>query len=334
MFLAGFSGLSAASFRGVDSPINRCMWDLVTYAARCGPSVQIVTFESVQLAFTQGRSLMQKLRAVLEEKTGESWDLYHVLQNALSLGGPANRRRYFFVAVRGGRPFGVNVTPVLRVPNLRDVIEDLESLPLTFEAQPINTTPTWYSAQFRRGDGLVDGHALHASPWAQRLTDTMLDPEITWAENETVSQVLRRQYAEHGHVAPAWQKQQDKLVTKDFAMGFNQLGRQVYDKHARVVTGAALLLKIHPVLPRLLTHREVARIQGFPDSWLIDPMPRTNGTAEGWGKGIPTHCGRWLGNQLTAALLGEPGEDHGVEIGDREWRIDHSKDFYAVSREH
>src|SRR3954468_14092101 len=58
---SGFSLMSASAFRGVNSKINSCMWALVGYAARCSP--EIVIMESVQQAFTQGRPLMQQLRA-------------------------------------------------------------------------------------------------------------------------------------------------------------------------------------------------------------------------------------------------------------------------------
>ncbi len=41
-----------------------------------------------------------------------------------------------------------------------------------------------------------------------------------------------------------------------------------------------------------------------------------------WGKGITVDCGRWVGNAIMNALLDQPDEHVGVEIGERERLID------------
>ena len=119
---SAFSVMSSKEFRGADSKINHCMWAFVGYVARVRP--QVAVFESVQQAFTKedGHVLMRRLRAHLEEATGDTWTLYHVRHNVYTLGGPAERRRYFWVAAR--LPFGVEPPDREPTHTLVDVIGD------------------------------------------------------------------------------------------------------------------------------------------------------------------------------------------------------------------
>jgi len=113
----------------------------------------------------------------------------------------------------------------------------------------------------------------------------------------------------------------EKLLRKDFHMGFISVTRWDNSRSARVITGGALDLVLHPTQNRFISHREVARIMGFPDDWNIYPL-RHNATLKAtWGKGISTQCGRWIGEQAKAALDGERGPDGGELVGDREWLI-------------
>lgn len=326
---SGFSLLSRKDFRGPNSPINHCMWALVDYAARCDP--QVVAFESVAQAFKQGRELMQALRTRMEQWTGEAWDLYHVLHNAASVGGAAIRRRYFFVIVRAGMRFGVDLDVPRAVPTLRETIGDLRGLGITWERQPYRRPPTWWSKP-RRSKAGVDGHQNIDSPAVRRALALLEGTH--WDEKEIISTVARRYHQLHGTLPDNWPKEtQEKLLRTDFKMGYNQLIRWRGDKVARVITGGGLDLVMHPDEDRLITHREAARIQGFPDDWLIRPLRGAGGLRLTWGKGIPVDCGRWIGLQIRAALDGQPGADTGTEIGERERLIDVTEAYRAVCDE-
>lgn len=315
---SGFSVMSSKQFRGADSKINQCMWDFVEYATRVRPAVAV--FESVQLAYVQGRELMLNLREYLEQRTGDSWTLYHVLHNALSVGGPAMRKRYFWVAVRSDIPFGVEAPQLARVPDLRDVIEDLQGLKQTWKTQNYYLGPTWYSAHLRDrhvdGDGVVDGHASVDNPHTRRTLELL--NEVDWLPNEHIQQVTRRYFDQHGDLPKGWQHLVDKLKGRDFFQGYQTPIMWHPDHHARVVTGGALLHAIHWAERRMFTHREAARVLGYPDSWLIEPLKGTPGLFLTWGKGITVHCGRWIADWIKRSLDGQPGPDSGVVIGDNE----------------
>ncbi len=317
---SGFSLMSNKDFRGVDSPVNSCMWSLTHFAARCRP--QFVVFESVQPAFKQGRPLMQALRLRLEELTGTRYELIHVLHNAANLGGCAIRKRYFFVCA--AMPFGVD--PIgLEPPNAIDAIGDLRGLGNTYELQPYRTPPTSYFAKSHEtSDGLVDGHFSTVPVAVRRALDLMNGTH--WHQGEIISDVARRHWETHGALPDSWA---DTLVTKftasDFKMGFYQLHRWRGDIPARVVTGGAHTLTMHPTENRMLSIREVARVQGFPDDWLIAPLLRTQSVGKVgilWGKGIPVESGRWIAGNISRCLDGQPGTVRGDEIGERERLVD------------
>jgi site-specific DNA-cytosine methylase len=317
---SGFSLMSRSDFRGVDSPANKCMWSLVSYAARVRPYV--IAFESVQQAYTGGRPLMQSLVQWLREATGLDYHLWHVKHNNLALGGCAERRRYFFVASR--IPFGVERPRLRSTPTLWDAIGDLESSSVTWERQPYRTGPSRWATPLRDDSGSFDGHAIRITPEFRRAMD-LLPIAGPWAHRESISDVAKRYHNLTGTLPPSWEYRREKLLNNDFHLGFHQLVRWDPTKHARVITGGALQLVLHPYLDRTLTHREAARIMGYPDNWNVYSLRKYSQLQATWGKGIPCGSGRWLSSWVRRSLLGSPGELTGEVIGDRERLIDLTK---------
>jgi site-specific DNA-cytosine methylase len=227
---SGFSTLSNASFRGINSPINEMMWELVRYAAKVKP--KIVIFESVQQTYTQGIELMRSLHRHLCDNTGLTYTLHHVLHNNLSLGGCSNRRRYFWVA--STIPFGVEPYDLQYLPVMNDVLRDLEPLGLTMERQPyvgkhvyhayecayknyencgsdkhncivyIPNSSRWCREHVHDGTGTVDGHDIVRPKNYLRRLGELFDGE-TWYEGERMSDVMRRYYDRHGDLPNSWQ---------------------------------------------------------------------------------------------------------------------------------
>lgn len=308
---SGFSVLSTPGFRGVGSKIEHCMWSFVRYAARCDP--KIVIFESVQQAYTQGMSLMLDLLAELKKQTvDDSWTLTHVLHNNYSVGGVSLRPRYFWVASRV--PFGTDDPVPLRLPTLWDAIDDLVNLKMDVAPQMYLDDPSWYGNRYRSVSGEVDGHVALDNPNTRRTRDLLRATE--WNAGEDLQRVLRRHYRTHGELPQSFHHVQDKLVARDFFCGFNTPVRWFADRAARVITGAGLINTIHPFHDRTVTHREVARIMGFPDDWKIRSWYGGPGATMTWGKGISVPCGEWIARWARNALEGNPGANVGVERPD------------------
>lgn len=322
---SGFSPMTDNRHRGMDSKINSCMWVLIEYAARVRPTILIM--ESVRQAYTGGRPLMQALRARLEELTGLRYGLYHVMQDALELGGAARRPRYFMVLSQV--PFGVEYPTIHRYPKLRDVWADLHEHPLTWESQPYRRPATWWSEAPRRGSTTFDGHMNHRGLPIERAMDLMevANRNGGWPPGWSIGRVAEHVYDTTGTLPASWQHMLPKLLRKKprFHMGFASITRWDAEKHGRVIMGSALDMVLHPWEPRTITHREAARVMGFPDDWVIKRLKGHANLRATWGKGITTHCGRWIGEWSRAALDGHPGTVTGTELADREWLVEKPK---------
>lgn len=343
---SGFSAFTQVSNRtdwkvkmGMGADINSCMWDLVRYASRCSP--QMVIMESVQLAYTQGRVLMQQLRAEMESLTGWHYDLIHVLHNAASVGGASQRKRYFMVLAGPELEFGIE-PPTFDLdscPLFPSILNDLAGLEFTFDPQPYQAEPlSKYAADLRNPSGVVDGHMLRTTTETFGLK--WISENGEWKGGEHVGAAMRRAIDNVGiENVPARLKYKDEgrlhQVTNMFMSTHAYSPRKAHaHKMAPVMTGTGAEDCIHPTEPRTLTYREVARVMGFPDTWSL----RTIETAKGgpsqnqkWmGKGISVPCGKWIGEWAKLALEGNPGTWRGDEIGENEWLIDITNDYKAV----
>lgn len=322
---SGFSVASNTEFRGADSPINHCMWDFADYVARVKP--QIAAFESVMPAYSRpdGRKLMVDLRNYLEAISGLKYDLTHVKHDAAAVGGPCTRRRYFWVVHR--IPFRVDVTPVTLQPTWADAIHDLVDMPgddWGFQRYGATLASLWATHQVRGLFG-TDGH------WSPPLTDrrgsrlAILLEQEEWAPGENYEEILRRRTVRMGgHPGEPWTP--DEIAQHErrgWTSGYFPTTRWKPDRPGYVIYGGAIGNVIHPWLPRRITHREVARAMGFPDTWKIAPLADDKGLKDYWGKGITVQCGQFLGKWIKLAIEGDVSElPEGTPVGDREWFYD------------
>jgi len=275
------------NFRGSDSKINECMWSLIEYAAECDP--KIVIFESVQGAFRKGHDLMRDLHAFLEEITGKQWNHYNILHNVKDLGGAQVRPRYFWVA--SCIPFGID--PVFHPEvTVRDRIGDLEHVEL----------------------GSIEGHNISDTPRARRIAE--LVSKTQWYEGETSGHAYERALSQDV-ILDLW----DQPLVSD--KGTTQFApkRLAYNAPSRVLAGDAPTTAVHPTLPRTLTHREIARLTGFPDEWQCAPYEEKLNNGAWWGKGITVEAGSWIAKAAFDAISGKPQAYQGKQIKEREFVI-------------
>lgn len=331
---SGYSTLTRADKRGQDARVNDHMNKLVAYAGRVAPP--FVAFESVQQAYTTGRSHMQLLRDKLEADTGYQYSLYHVKHNNACLGGAAQRKRYWWVAARV--PFGMDPPIPLRVPTLMESIGDLRGLQSTWEKQPYVYPETWWSSRRRSADGAVDGHAIRTLTHEKRVRALLDALDGNWPEGWREQDACRAVYERYGRLPDVWKSQEERLVKRDFDMGFNQMVRWYGDRPARVLTGGAMDQAMHPTELRMFTLREAMRIQGWPDTWRLWPLRDVATHPLFAGKGVPVDASRWLGAWIKSSLEGFPGSMRGVPVGDREFLLDSTHNYkhtpYELGRLH
>lgn len=340
-----FSNMSAGfQQRGSDADINHCMWDLIEFAARCRPAA--VMMESVAQAYTNGLTLMRALGERLIELTGVPYLVTHVLQNNLSTGGCTNRPRYFLVLSQV--PFGVERHDLRWLPTVGDAISDLRDLPLTWAEQPLSQAPTWWSRGMRTRGHRVDGHMTPAGGHNQRLHDlTVAAGGVEWRAGEREADVLRRYYEKNGRLPDSWRYEyrglkhegdgprptrEAQLVARGLDPGgFGQVRRWRWDQPGHVINGAGPHMVWHPD-DRVYTHREVARLLGFPDAWVVGAASERRDLPAYWGKGTSVHPAHWVSHWLRRSLDGQPGEVTGEVLPDGSRLIDVRSDWRPVAK--
>lgn len=328
---SGFSLLNNSkkgNKRGPESSINDCMRELIAYAGskvtgqdgKKGP--EIVSFESVQGAFKQGRSLMQWLRADLEKRTGQKYDLTHVCTSGSTIGAAQMRHRYYFVAHRV--PFGVNTPEKRRVVTYLDALGDLTGLKDQWESQKIKNKKFdswWLDEQDIRSEDVllnnsIDAHIGADNPRVRIMIDQL---EPYWPSGKSVETALRNYREKNGDFPEGTHKWWDH--DKDIMKGFAHPTRINKDRPGYVCTGGCVFDFVHWKEPRFLSVRECARLMGYPDSWTWSAASTVSQAGAYVGKCCPVTTGRWISNEVRNALEGNPGTKP-VTIGDREYLHD------------
>jgi site-specific DNA-cytosine methylase len=324
---SGWSVWSGPTNRGPDAAAHEHTRAFMKYAARIKPKV--IIFECVQQAYSQGRDVMVKYRDMVEDLSGKEYDLYHVKMNNLQVGGFSYRPRYFWTAVEKGMPFGASVTTPEEMPTMVDVIGDLEPLELKWEAQRYTKEPSKFVAHLRNSSGVVDGHMNKNNLETKRIQEIFdILGNHGWEQGMPLNIALKNAVEKNGDKFPqSWAGVEEKIRNKDFYMGFSLPARWEWNSWCRVMTGGALDHIVHPTLPRRITHREAARVQGLPDSWEFADAKTYSPLSATWGKAVAVQAGQWIGEAAAAAVKGQPNGPSGELIGDREWLLDTDKGF-------
>lgn len=324
---SGWSVWSGPANRGPDAPAHEHTRAFMRYAARVKPKV--IAFECVQQAYTSGRDVMVKYRDMVEELSGKKYDLYHLKHNNLQLGGYSYRPRYFWVAVESGMPFGAQVNDPESLPRIMDIIGDLAKAPQGWSSQRYVEEPSEWISELHSQTRTFDGHMGRNSIHSQRIEDVFeIIGNENWPGNGDLGSAAKKMYdMNNGEFPQKWIDVAPRLLRREFKLGFSQPYRWKEDHWCNVLTGSALDHVIHPTEPRLITHREAARMQGLPDDWNISEAKDYSSLPSVWGKAVPVHAARWLGEAIGAALDGEPNGPQGELIGEREWLLDTDKGF-------
>jgi site-specific DNA-cytosine methylase len=301
---------SSGNERGPSSAINSCQAEAIEYAASCtgsdgqqGP--EIITFESVRGAFSQGLPLMREYWQALREVTGQPYELTHLLHDLATLGGPQIRPRYFWVAHRV--PFGVDLQIPKRITTLRDAIGDLENLEVKPGPQALTLPPSAYSARLRRDDGVVDAMVTMLNRRHQEVIEQFCS--IGWNPGENHVAIIKKALAEKPDL-PAikqWWREDALDPRGGRPRGFMGPRRLKWDRPSYVVTGGGPWDFVHPSQDRLLTMREIGRLMGVPDAWRLDYAKRPETAGAHLGKNCSTLSGKWVADWAMASIKGNPG---------------------------
>ena len=325
---SGWSVWSGPANRGPESKAHEHTRAFMQYAGRAKPKA--IIFECVQQAYTQGRETMLKYRDMVEDISGKKYDLYHVKENNLQVGGFSYRPRYFWVAMQKGIKFSAVTPKVTELPRIMDIIGDLAKMPQSWEKQKYTApAPSHWVKNLRSKSGKVDGHIGKDNIHTQRIQEVFdIIGNERWPGNGDLGGAIKLAVdMNNGQFPQKWADVAPRVSRKNFKLGFSQPYRWKEDHWCNVLTGSALEHVIHPTEPRLITHRECARMQGLPDDWNIEGTRDYSALSAVWGKAVPVQAAAWLAKAVKESLEGQPQGDETVKIGEREYLIDGDAGF-------
>ena len=324
---SGWSVWSGEANRGPDAKAHEHTRAFMRYAGRVAPKA--VVFECVQQAYTQGRDVMNSYRRMVEDVSGKKYDLYHVKHNNLQVGGFSYRPRYFWVAVRSGIKFNVPHTEPKELPRIMDVIGDLAKMPQSWNEQRYVAPASKWVKHLRSKSGTVNGHMGKTNIHAQRIEEVFdIIGNEGWQGNGDLGGAIKKAVdMNNGEFPQKWIDISPRVLRKNFKLGFSQPYRWKEDHWCNVLTGSALDHVIHPTEPRLITHREAARMQGLPDDWDIESVRDYSSLSAVWGKAVAVQAGKYIAKAISDSLEGNPQGDAPEKIGDREFLINGDRDF-------
>lgn len=294
-----FSALTCgrtANGHGPNGAVTRDIRELCDYGLAVDATV--VAWESVQGAIGVGRPLVDEL--VREKFTPAGYRVAHLLVNAATFGNAQYRRRYFFVAYRGGN-FNVRVPPM---PARKTTVSEPLAVAASLAELPVE------EHDFKTSDYHPDCYAK--LPPDERVLVPYLEQgqdvnAYAAANEEEFMRVATRKYRDR------WRVRCSKIP-----FGLHCPRRLQADGYSPTLHTSACKL-VHPTEDRPLTVREIATIMGWPS----DDLPEGPLPVEQIVKGVDPDVGEWLADQVARFLEGQADR--------RDLAVEHRKDgWYEV----
>lgn len=237
-----------------DDPRNRLY--LSVPAAAIATNARAVVIENVPNVVHDKNGVVQTTLNLLREAG------YHVTSAVLAahkLGWAQTRRRYFLVATRQGVP--------LDLPLLAQALER-DALPLSWAIGDLNRQ------KLRPGDVMQSV------------------PDLSDENRQRIEHLFENDYHDlPDHIRPDCHKDGNHTYGAVY-------GRMFWDKPAGTITGGFMTPGrgrfVHPLQPRVLTPREAARVQGFPDWFKFQPP--------GLGQPKRAMLAKWIGDAVPPIL--------------------------------
>lgn len=249
-----------------DDPRNRLY--LAVPAAAIATNARAVVIENVPNVVHDKNGVVQTTGHLLREAG------YHVTSAVLAadkLGWAQTRRRYFLVATRDGFP--------LELPLLAQALER-KALPLSWAIGDLNRR------KMRSGDVMQSV------------------PDMSEENRLRIEHLFEKDcYDLPDYIRPDCHKDGNHTYGAVY-------GRMYWDKPAGTITGGFMTPGrgrfVHPLQPRVLTPREAARVQGFPDWFTFQPpgldQPKRSMLAKWIGDAVPSILGYVAGLSALSGL--------------------------------
>ena len=275
-------GFSIKGQRQAAHPGNAMLDECIRLARELRP--RAVLIENVQglMSMLRGYYFDRLVTGLerLECRPGLRYDVSYAMLNAADYGLPQNRRRLFILALAPGLAWTWPLpTTQLGDLTLWDAIADL----------PEETAPSDAALKYRR--------LSNASLYARRLragSSKVVNHHTKKLEQLRQLRLGALQQGEDRRHLP------DELQAGGHETKYRRLRASAPSPTLTAHMGKDLSDFIHPYLPRTLTVREAARVQGFPDHYEFLGSQAAQFTQV--GNAVPVPLGRALADELLITL--------------------------------
>jgi DNA (cytosine-5)-methyltransferase 1 len=277
-------GVSSMTRSRISSPTNSGMRKWVRMVVKAEPR-SILMENGFQLGMPRMWSLLSDLTSILQNHGYEWWIWKHY---AFQVGTPQVRRRMWLCATKEKikRPELIDTSELDHLTK-----EDAPTLPWIEDLIGIPPSKTQGVVTNRYGQ-TVTGH--HYGTWTDYVINTLNAsiPEGRW-------------YLQNGFVGPKHVQKQIKKgqepdqspIWENCPGEWNGCMSMFKPSVIRLFSCAPALIGkykyVHPIDDRVLTHREMCRLMGFPDDWEFSDY-NPNFIAQG----VPVNNSRWAADRL------------------------------------
>lgn len=286
-------GYSLGGHRRGHDERNKLYLEMLRIAGDLQPKVivleNVLNLRTVRHPET-GRTFVEQIARDLRDiRGGDAYEVHYGVFRMADFGVPQTRRRFVFVAFRGGAPAGYTLPqPTGEVETIRDHLYDLAN------------------------GGLGGGLPNHEPRWGFGSA-VHIETGADIRDGDEVLPVRLSRTASDGHPIRSYDEPfpaVDTATIWGWAQGDVRAARHAKDrttgKYVRNASANVTLWRVEAARIRSFTHREYARLQTFPDDWefvgnnLRDIHMQI-------GNAVPVEFARRLGLNVAQALQAKDG---------------------------
>lgn len=231
----------------MEDPRNKLFFEFVKFVDLAQPKAVLI--ENVQGIVTRNNGYAKN--RIYEIFTSRGYTVNHCILNASEYGVPQNRKRNFFVMLKGTDKFDFNkVKKVSNKVTVRDAIGELYDFESHDSIDPIvlkNPPDSPYRKYLRSADNSVWDHQVHYPAEKVQNRISFVPQGGNWKDIP----------------AELWPSNRQNRHSSTYKR------LKESDQSCTIDTGNAHSNYFHPLYNRIPTPREAARLQSFPDDFIF-----------------------------------------------------------------
>jgi len=293
----GFS-LANMQTRSPDNPMNDLFLHFIKTVSDISPFFFIM--ENVPGLLSMSREEGEVKDVILKQFREIGYNITHKILKAEQFGVPQARRRVFFIGVKKGTP--PFPTPTYKAKRNQATIHSAiegGKTPVTVGEAIMDLPELPKGGGGEEKMGYTDPpHSRYAEEMRENADDTLWNHKTTVNKDRTVKRF------EHIPQGGNWEDIPEELM-KNYTDRSRTHGHIYYrlkeDEPALTVANFRKSMMVHPTQDRLLSVREAARLQSFPDDFIFYSS-RISDKQQMVGDAVPVKLAEAIGSKMTEFL--------------------------------